>query len=155
MRVALLLVLGAPGVLAHAETTDSLLSNLAAAKARWEQAGLINYRLKIFDGCFCVLPPYVGPVTVVVRNAKVHNVTYATRAWENFYPPGRRLLDGLLPTTIPDWFRFIEQRIRSQPPEHFSIEYDLVDGHPQHFHEDDPAIRFVEMDVRIEKFERR
>lgn len=102
-----------------------------------------------------MLGPRLGRARVLVNNGKVRNVIYLGRDWENFVPTHGGFGEPLVPTTIPNWFSFIERRIRSQPPDRLTTEYDLVDGHPLRFREDDPATKQLEMEVRIENFKRR
>jgi len=153
MRVALLLILSLSGGLATAETSDGLFESLAAAKERWEQQRLTDYQFEVFDACFCVLLPQMRRVRVVVHHGKTRSLELVGEGWDKSNSAG--LVAGLVPMTIPNWFLFIEWRIRSQPPGNLSIEYDPLDGHPVHFKEDDPAIKYVQMELRIEKFKRR
>ena len=48
--------------------------DLAAARARWDAAGLDAYRLTLRRSCYCPSPDYTGPFEVTVRDGVIEGV---------------------------------------------------------------------------------
>ena len=96
----------------------SMAADLAAARERWEAAGVADYDYILTVGCFCVSN---GPFEVDVREATVVSIVG---------PPGESLSEELLAEVAPDvegMFALIDEALREADV--LSVTYDRDLGH--------------------------
>ena len=96
----------------------SMAADLAAARGRWESAGVADYDYVLTVGCFCVSN---GPFEVDVRDAAVASIVG---------PAGESLSEELLAEIAPDvegMFALVDEALREADV--LSVTYDRDLGH--------------------------
>ncbi len=101
--------------------TSGQRTELDAARARWQSAGLTSYRYTIARSCFCAAE-VTRAVTVVVRAGAVASRTYVDTGAE--VAPS---LASSFPT-VDGLFAELEEAV-SRRPTVMTAAYDTVDGH--------------------------
>ncbi len=97
------------------------LERLAAARVRWQSAGIDDYRMRYTRSCFC---PGPGPVDIVVRDGRVVSITSVATGQAVEGSP-----DGIWGyPSVDELFVAIEQALRSADVA--TVGYDDELGYP-------------------------
>lgn len=94
-------------------------SDVAKARAKWEDKGIVNYEFEVQQLCFCA---FRTPNLVVVKNGQVTQVLDpATRQPREY--------DHTWFRTIPEWLDWIEEAQKDKPQK-LEVSYDPNYGFP-------------------------
>jgi hypothetical protein len=137
-----------PPTLAPPTTSPSILDALAAARARWEAAGIQSYQYDLEWACFCGRPD--EPIKIVVHEGEFASASYA--AGESV-TPGTYYDIVLMYSTIDRSFQQIDSEVHT--PGRFVLEaaFDPNLGFPTRIYSDSYYATDSGMSVTISNFE--
>ncbi len=120
--VPLLLVAGLIGLVVYNNQFRLTAEKLEAAKARWRDAGIRNYQIKVE-----VSGGTTGSYVVDVRDGAIHQATLNGKPFAQ--------LDQAEPWTVPGLFQVLERDLENDakpgsPATYTKVRFDPQDGHP-------------------------
>jgi hypothetical protein len=119
-------------------TREDLLRDLRNARSSWAEHGPTNYAFTMTTSCLCTSAPALGPVRITVTEGKAVRTVYIGPTRKG-YTHGVLLAAETKMTSVPELFKEIEFAIATRPSKSasFSVQYNIVDGHPMRYQYDD------------------
>lgn len=156
MRILALLFLLPWSAFAEAAAQSALMEELAQAESKWESQRLEDYSFTVSNSCSCPNPLHRGPLRIVVEQGRLRQAVYLGEGADGYSSGQAVRKRSPLRVTMPDLFRFIEQKLRRAGDNgaDFKTKYDAKTGHLLRFEYADSESKDGKARLEVKDFKR-